>query len=174
MSHVSQRPAHRLGCGIPSLGAPMSEVPTIPTLYQLLLTAFGGAVLALLAQGVWLRLQRVITARALAVAFWEELSAVAFGTAGPAQGNVPQIGGFSSQTFDTLFGDMARTLPHQLVRDLMRYHWRMKLLVALQAGTPVALAFNAQFVAEAQQLRTDLLRHLQRYGSRWTLSLMLW
>lgn len=141
---------------------------------DLLVSAFGGAALALIAQAVWLRAQRVATARTLAVAFWEELSAVQFSTAPVLQGSVPQIGGFSSQTFDTLFGELARTLPRALARDLMRYHWRMKLLKAQQAASPVLLAHNVKFYQEAQSAHADLLARLDRYGRRWIPTLMVW
>jgi hypothetical protein len=124
-----------------------------------LLAGFVGAVLALLGQGVWDRFRKASIARGLAIAYWEELSAVRIKTV-----DVPQIGGFSSQTYDTLFRELAEVMPDSLMRDLMRYHWRMKLLDASQEGRGgVSWVTGLQ---EAEELRDDLLARLNRYADR--------
>ena len=71
------------------------------------LAAFLGATIALVLQGLVRRGQRIRLAKGLAVAYWEELSAVHF--YGPATN--PNFAGFSSQTFDSLFRDTAEALP---------------------------------------------------------------
>ena len=108
---------------------------------DLILAAVIGGIIALLLD--WLVKHRVTQAwkaRRLAHAFYEELGATSFNQV-LLDGTVPErpepaahvreleILGFTSQTFDTLFGDFAQALPETLVRDLMRYHWNMKFLV---------------------------------------------
>jgi hypothetical protein len=83
-------------------------------------SALVGAVLALLGQALIRKGTRARTARKLCIAFWEELKAVNF--YGPA--DKPNFAGFSSQTFDSLFKEIADTLPESLACALMRYHWR--------------------------------------------------
>lgn len=95
------------------------------------LAAFLGAALALAGNALWGMGRRGVMARRLAAAFFQELSAVAFrGPASPLA-----IGGFSSQTFDSLFREALTTLPVQLADQLMAYHWRMKYLADLQVHT---------------------------------------
>jgi hypothetical protein len=104
------------------------------------------------------------------VAFWEELSAVNF--YGPS--NQPNFAGFSAQTFDSLFAEMAQVLPDSILRDLMRYHWRMKYMDEMK---PISMAssggVNPQFWTEAQELRNRLLQRLDHYGKRSSFSVFL-
>ncbi len=76
------------------------------TLLPLVISAFGGAFLALVGEGFFKKWADARTAKALAAALWEELSA----------------------TYIGLFATIARTLPETLSRDIMRYHWRVKIL----------------------------------------------
>jgi hypothetical protein len=145
------------------------SVLTILELKQVV-AALLGAILALLGQWVVRRGARASTARRLAVAFWEELSAANF--YGPATN--PNFAGFSSQTFDSLFRDMADALPGSLVRDLMRYHWRMKYLEETKSiSIPSFGGVNPQFWREASDLRDQLLHRLDRYAKRRGLFLSL-
>ena len=133
-----------------------------------LVSAFIGAALALVGQWLIRKGAKAWTAKRLALAFWEELSAVNF--YGPPQ-HAPNFGGFSSQTFDTLFRDMAESLPETLARDIMRYHWRMKFLEETKAtgGTP-----NQQFWDEAKDLQARLLARLDHHKKRRVPTLMFW
>lgn len=131
-----------------------------------LVAALLGAMLALAGQWLVRRGAKAGAARRLAVAFWEELNAVNF--YGPA--NQPNFAGFSSQTFDSLFRDMAEVLPDSLARDLMRYHWRMKYLQEMKpVSIPASGGVNPQYCAEAQSLRDQLLARLARYSECKTL-----
>ena len=134
-------------------------------------TGFVGAVVALLLQGAWHRWRDAKTAKALATALWEELSAVAFNSVSGSP-LVVEIAGFSSQTFDTLFPLIAQTLPEDLSRDLMRYHWRMKFLV--KKAAPLRGRVHTSEVDEWMKLRDNLLRGLDDLQKRWTLRLALW
>jgi len=110
------------------------------------------------------------TARQLAVAFWEELSAVNFYGAATS----PNFAGFSSQTFDSLFRDMAEALPDSLTRDLMHYHWRMTYLEEMKpVSIPSSGGVNPQFYQEAKDLRDQLLQRLDKYGKRRALFISL-
>ncbi len=120
-----------------------------------------GAGLALLSRAFTERLARARLAKRLARAFWEELAAIEFN----GQGG---FAGFTSQTFDTLFREMANALPENLTRKLMRYHWRMKFLEEMKP-TP-----HPKFAAEAEQSNQDLRGRLDRYADRKTLSVFLW
>jgi hypothetical protein len=111
------------------------------------------------------RIVKARTAQRLAVAFWEELSAVHFSPPTEAI----SFAGFSSQTFDTLFKDFAETLPETLGRDLMRYHWRMKWLEEIRSD----LRGNAEFLREAQTQNADLRYRLAKYGRRSLFSVFL-
>ncbi len=136
--------------------------------FKQVVSAFIGAILALAAQWIVRRAVRARTAKRLALAFWEELSAVHF--YGPE--NKPNFAGFSSQTFDTLFQEMASTLPESLARDLMRYHWRMKYLEEMKPVTiPSSGGVNPTFWKEAKQTREGLLARLDHYAGRRTLFL---
>jgi hypothetical protein len=126
-----------------------------------------GATVALLGQALTRRAQKIRTARRLAVAFWEELSAVHF--YGPA--DTPNFAGFSSQTFDSLFRELAETLPEALARDLMRYHWRMKYMEEQKLYTQGRV--NLQFWREARGLQERLLERLKHHGNRAFVSLFV-
>ena len=87
---------------------------------------------------------------------------------------MPNFAGFSSQTFDSLFRDMADALPDSLVRDLMRYHWRMKYLEEMKpVSIPSSGGVNPQFWEEAKDLREQLLQRLDSYSKRRVLFLSL-
>jgi hypothetical protein len=129
-----------------------------------LVAALVGAILALSGQSLLHRGTRAHGARRLAVAFWEELSAVYFYGSDTRDGS-PNFAGFSSQTFDSLFRDVAESLPQSLTRDLMRYHWRMKYLEEIKpVSIPSSGGVNRQFWREAKELRARLLQRLKHYG----------
>jgi hypothetical protein len=136
-----------------------------------LLSVFGGASLALFGGGLGRRYQTKATGRAVAVAFWEELKATRFYVDTSSHNMGPLIGGFSSQTFDTLFAEMVRSLPESLVRSLMGYHLRVKYLLELQA-TGILLGNHQAFYDEAEASRADLLARLNAYSSRLTIDLV--
>ena len=127
-------------------------------------SALLGAIVALLGQSVAARAQRSRAAKRLAQASWEELSAAHF--YGPE--DKPTFAGFSSQTFDTLFRELAE-LPETLARDLMRYHWRMKYMEEMKPHTGDHV--NPQFWRDARDLRASLLPRLETYAARHGLSL---
>src|SRR5437867_3381501 len=110
----------------------------ISNLSHLVSGALGGIV-GQIGHSLLIRWRAAGSARRLCTAFWEELSAVVFGKLPASQGGGPLIGGFSSQTFDTMYADVVRSLPDSLARDLMRYHWRMKYLLDVQQANPVVL-----------------------------------
>ena len=118
-----------------------------------------GAVAALMSQALWQKVQSAHTARSLAAAFWEELSAIEF-VDSPTTGLF--WAGFSSQVFDTMFREIADTLPSDLSTRLMRYHWRMKVLVEQNADTYGGVACQA-FIGEAREMRDLLLRDLASF-----------
>ena len=133
-----------------------------------LVSAFIGAALALVGQWLIRKAAKAWTAKRLSLAFWEELSAVGF--YGPPQ-HAPNFGGFSSQTFDTLFRELAESLPETLARDVMRYHWRMKFLeeTKVAGGTP-----NLPFWNEAKELHERLLARFDHHNKRRVPVLMFW
>jgi hypothetical protein len=146
-------------------------------LLELIISAFLGAALALAGQWLVARGRRAATARSLSIAFWEELSAAEFASHGATNDDPPQpqyftIGGFSSQTFDSLFHEMATSLPDSLARELMRYHWRVKFLVETHKNDDY-LDGHTDFYHEARRLREDLIRRLKVYGDRRVVRLML-
>jgi len=125
-----------------------------------------GGIVALLGQSLTRRASRIRQARRLAVASWEELSATHF--YGSEEGDAaPNFAGFSSQTFDALFREVAESMPRTLTRDLMRYHWRMKYLKEVKpVSIPSSGGVNRRFWAEAKDLRARLLARLQHYHER--------
>ena len=139
----------------------------MPSLLQLdhVVSALIGGGVALGGQAVTRRFQDARTARRLSMAFWEELNAVHF--YGPEDD--PNFAGFSSQTFDTLFREVADTLPESLARDLMRYHWRMKYMEDFKKVKGGGV--NAQFWREAQQLHDRLIHRLEHHRKRSLLGL---
>lgn len=100
-----------------------------------LLAGLIGAVVALLGQGIHKRWRDAIAARAVAIALWEELAAVQFGSS--------WFEGFSSDTFDMLFREVAHVLPEDLFRAVVRYHWKMKFLEGMKS--PGAPSQNSQW-----------------------------
>ena len=140
----------------------------MPDLLELrqVVSALLGAAIALLGQSVVRRAAAARTGKRLAVAFWEELSAVNFYGSG-AGAAAPNFAGFSSQTFDTLFREMAQVLPEHLSRDLMRYHWRMKYLEETKSvSIPTTGGVNRQFFDEGKALNHELRQRLNHYGKR--------
>ena len=141
-----------------------------------LLAALAGAAGAALLAFIGFRIQRIQTGQAVAQAFFEELSAIAFYEA--------SFAGFSSQVFDSQF-DKLFGLPAKLRRDLMRYHWRMKYLAELQASNISGVSMTVEeagkaiermwtmteFIAEVEASHKELLARLQRYYSRSPLAL---
>lgn len=133
-------------------------------------TALAGAALAFLGRGLYDRWANAATARGLAVALWEELSATEF----KEQGTFLLFGGFSSQVFDTLFAALAGSLPEDLFRDVARYHWKMKFIAAqvdeareIVSGGGAAVWANVQaHVKAAQQQWKGLVPRLDRYAKR--------
>lgn len=85
---------------------------------------------------------------------------------------VVEIAGFSSQTFDTLFPLIAQTLPEDLCRHLMQYHWRMKFLV--EKAVPQHGVVSISEVDKWRELRDNLLLSLDDFNKLWTLRLALW
>jgi len=145
----------------------------LPALLDLkqVVSALIGAVIALSGQYVVHRFGRARTGRRLALAFWEELSAVNF-YGGPS--SPPNFAGFSAQTFDSLFREVAETLPESLARDLMRYHWRMKYLEEAKTVTiPSSGGVHPKFWAESKDLHDRLLPRLDRYSQRSVLGVAL-
>ncbi len=129
-----------------------------------------GAILTLLGQSLTRRAVRAKTAKLLAMAFGEELSAVQFWGPTPRA----HFAGFSSQTFDSLFREVLESLPVPLVRDLMRYHLRMKYMAEMQQVTaPASLGVNQQLWANAKELDEKLRERLCHYGQRCWLSIFL-
>lgn len=93
------------------------------------------------------------------------------GEADPPRGL--RIGGFSSQTFDTLYKELVAALPESLARDLMHCHWRVKFLLEKQGKEVTYLDPYAEFFNGARTLREGLLARLDRYGKRSVLRLMV-
>ncbi|MDP3910138.1 MAG: hypothetical protein Q8Q14_07080 [Gemmatimonadales bacterium] len=89
-------------------------------------------------------------------------------------GGSPNFAGFSAQTFDSLFREMAESLPETVARDLMRYHWRMKYLEEMKpVSIPSTGHVNRQFWAEAKDVRDSLLARLDHYRKRSLASVFL-
>jgi hypothetical protein len=126
-------------------------------------SALIGAVLALLGQALVRKGARARTARKLCIAFGEELEAVNF--YGPP--DMPNFAGFSSQTFDSLFKEIAESLPESLARALMRYHWRMKYMEEMKSVTiPSSGGVQPKFWAEMKDLHRSLLGRLKHHSDR--------
>jgi len=132
-------------------------------------SAFVGALLALMARGLYDRWANAATARGLAIALWEELSATQFAQ----QGSYMQFGGFSSQVFDTLFATLATCFPEGLLRAVARYHWKMKFIQeevtaanARVGANTVAWANVQGHVMAAQRQWAELLPRLDAYSRR--------
>jgi len=141
--------------------------------WKLLLSALGGALASLAIQGVWKLRQDAITAKHLCVAFREELLATSFYVSRSVNRPGRCMGGFSSQTFDSVFAEALRALPISLSRHLMNYHWRAKYLWEQQAQLP-SLDLLDKSYDELKALREDLLLRLDTYQRRWTLELAIW
>ncbi len=86
------------------------------------------------------------------LALEEELRAVAFNP--PAR----SFGGFTSQTFDALFSDIAALLPPETARRIIRYHLRMKHLAGRRAPHPDGI----EHVRQVENLRDELLKDIKR------------
>ena len=128
-----------------------------------------GAIIALLGQLATRQVRRARTAKGLCVAFWEELKAVNF--YGPT--NQPNFAGFSSQTFDSMFRELAESLPEDLARVLMRYHWRMKYMEEMKPVTMRSFGgVDPRFWAEAKKEHSRLLERLEHYSERWWVSVV--
>ena len=131
-----------------------------------------GAVIALLGQWLVNRARNAWTAKRIALAFYEELSAVSFADVGYVSlQHKRRIGGFTSQTFDTLFAAVATTLPRSLTKALMRYHWRMKMLSDFQQKVG-SLDTWPTFFDEAKAACNDLKPRLKRYEQRHVFGIM--
>lgn len=131
---------------------------------QLILSGFVGAALALLSQFAIRRWRSATTARAIAVALWEELSAIEILSRTP---DGARFDGFTSQTFDTLFSEMALTFPESLFRAVVRYHWKMGLAVKAATddfGRVNTRARPSLAAKEAMDQRDDLLPRLEAYA----------
>lgn len=109
------------------------------------------------------RARLAASAQALALAFWEELSATHF-TQWPGPTPYWEANGFSSQTFDTQFALMAEALPTSLQVSLMRYHWRLKYLEGFRKTT--SQYPPGDMANEARLLREELLARLRAYADR--------
>ncbi len=133
-------------------------------------SALLGALLAFLGRGLYDRWANAATARGLAVALWEELSATEF----KEQGTFLLFGGFTSQVFDTLFAALAGCFPDGLFRDVARNHWKMKFITAqvneareITNGSGAAVWANVQaHVNAAQGQWKALLPRLDTYAKR--------
>ena len=137
--------------------------------HGVIVAAFIGAALALTAQWLFRRQQRAATGRTLSAAFLEELGAVEFMEHPATERGIAQdieICGFSSQTFDTLFRDLADALPYSLARDLMRYHWRVKHWIHKRGNAGKHLDPDVGSYLEAKALRQNLVRRLAAYAQR--------
>lgn len=109
--------------------------------------ALGGQII--LQRWKWARRRRVIV-----VALEEELRAVVFDEGGQT------FGGFSSQTFDELYADIAALLPDDLARQVIRYHFRMKHLEWVlrdRGGRP-----TAQEIRDMEQVHDQILWALRK------------
>jgi len=135
-------------------------------------SALIGALFALGLQQVAGRWRKALTGQRLSYAFWEELSAVDFYDGY----NGPTFGAFTSQTFDTLFREMAISMPVDLSRALMQYHWRMKWLAEKTPllGVPgdVLSDEDKRFLLEAKEGNRTLLLRLHHYAERWTIGVV--
>ncbi len=120
------------------------------------LGAILGAVFALAGQ-FFLEKWRVARHRkALRMVLREELCAVRFDA--PNQ----TFGGFTSQTFDQLFADVALLLPLVTAQTVIRYHFRMKHLEErIREGDPRTLP-TIDHVKEMEGIRDSLVRDLAR------------
>ena len=138
------------------------------------LLLFLGALLAVAGQRALEYERKARVAKRLALAFKEELDAVQFDSNPPEKGKPlhRRIGGYTSQTFDTLFVEMAVTLPEELAVALMRYHWRMNFLRDCHKKLPY-LDQWAEFFNEASKARDELLPRLRRYAKFTAWRLML-
>jgi len=123
--------------------------------------AFAGAALALLFGAVRGRWANGATARRLALALFEELSAVGFAPGPPT----PMFAGFSSQVFDSLFADLARCLPEDLFRAIVRYHWKMKFILEWVSKQRAALGPAAAGVALWVGVSTHVLQAEQQWSA---------
>ena len=117
------------------------------------------------------RFETAVTSKRLASAFEEELRAVAFNQIGNPQSPIYSVAGFSTQTFDSLFIQMAQSMPTSLVQDLMRYHWRMKYLMATTASNAHKMGPSEAAPMLAQ--RDGLVERLSLYEKTRTVFLAL-
>ena len=136
-----------------------------------IVAAFIGAAFALVGQGIFHRWRDARTAKTLAAALWEELSATEFIPIHAGRLDLWSIAGFSSQTFDTLFPSIAQTLPESLARDIMRYHWRVKLLVEEVEKHHAVARDRAE---PSKELRDDLRNRLEEFNNTSTFRLTVW
>ncbi len=118
------------------------------------LGAILGAVFALAGQ-FFLEKWRVARHRkALRMVLREELCAVRFDA--PNQ----TFGGFTSQTFDQLFADVALLLPLVTAQTVIRYHFRMKHLKEFMKGTDPRTFPTIDNIREMEGIRDSLLKKL--------------
>ena len=141
-----------------------------------LLAAIGGAIIAVLADRyIAARLHGAYTIRRLARSFIEELCAVEF-TTDPAN-PPPRFAGFSSQTFDSFFAQLAQWMPDRYLVPLMRYHWRMKFLDDIRrrsAEQQRAIYVDPDSIDEMAALRDSPLELMQECANTYILDLAFW
>ena len=131
---------------------------------------FIGIAATLVTQWLLARVAHVRTAQRLAVSFAEELSGVHFY---PPEDR-PNVVGFTSQTFDTLFREAATSLPETLFRDLMRYHRLLRQIEELKPSTmPDRWSVIPRMWTEARALHSDLRPRLIAYSARTAVSVFI-
>ena len=133
----------------------------------MVVSALIGVAIGSALQSGWGRLSTVRTGQRLSAVFWEELSAVNFYE---TENQGPTFAAFTSQTFDTLFREMATSMPEDLSQALMQYHWRMKWLETKKPlpGVPGSSwsENDLQFLSEAKEANRTLLLRLKHYAER--------
>ena len=111
-----------------------------------------GAFVALGGQFIFERWKAGRRRKVLLLALEEELRAVAFNP------EHRSFGGFTSQTFDELFADVALLLPPEPARNIIRYHLRMKHLQTRVGGNYPP---DIPQVREMEDMRERLLSELR-------------
>ena len=114
-----------------------------------------GAAVALFGQFILEHWRESKRRTVILLALEEELRAVAF------KPGSKYISGFTSQTFDELFADIAALLPPVTARRVIRYHLRMKHLDGIYR-----VMLTEEAVREMESLRDELVSEVRRRQPR--------
>ena len=125
-------------------------------------SALIGAAIAILSRAAYLRYSNIKSARHISFALLEEMGKTIF-----YPSEQPNFVHFSKQTFDHFFREISVSLPESLVRDIMKYHWRMDYMENHKSITMCSSGgVSREYFEECKNLNDSLLKRLKNYTSK--------